>query len=123
MKRKIGTWMAAVVFVGACALGAAQATPAPQAMHKTVEATGCLQQGPAPREYVLQGNDGNTWGVIGADKDMYMNDYVGQTVTIAGDAMHPSARLKAAASDPNSPAINHYVRAMDLAVDSESCQK
>ena len=107
---------------GRLALGSAQAAPAPQAMQKTVEVTGCLQQGPAAKEYVLLGNDGSTWGVISADKDMYMNDYVGETVTIVGDSMHPSARLKAAAAEQNQ-AIQHYARAMDVAVESETCQK
>ena len=120
MKRKTGMWIAAIAFM--VVVGSVQAAPAPQAMQKTVEVTGCLQQGPAAKEYVLLGNDDSTWGVISADKDMYMNDYVGETVTIVGDSMHPSARLKAAAAE-HSQAIQHYARAMDVAVESETCQK
>ncbi len=122
MRRTISMWIAAIAFVSALALSSAQAAPAPEAMHKTVEITGCLQQGPAAKEYVVRGNDGSEWGVTSADRDMYMNDYVGQTVTIAGDAMHPSARLRTE-NEHSSPAISHYVRAMDVAVDSESCSK
>jgi len=123
MKRKISLWTAALVFVGGMALESAQATPAPQAMHKTVEITGCLQQGPAAKEYVLIGDDGNTWGLTSADRDMYLNDYVGETVTIAGDAVHPSARLRTAAAEQHSLTINRYMKAMDVAVDGETCQK
>ena len=122
MKRKSGTWIAAIVFLLVLALGSAQAETAQQTLHKTVEITGCVQQGPAAKEYVLLGNDGSTWGVISAGKDMYMNDYVGETVTIVGDSMRPSARLKAAA-EQNSQGIQHYARAMDVAVESETCQK
>ena len=84
MKSKISTFTAVMLFVGALALVSAQATPAPEATHKTIEVTGCLQQGPAAKEYVLQSNDGSAWGVVGVDNDMYLNDYVGQTVTLCG---------------------------------------
>ncbi len=124
MKGKISTWTAVVLFVSAMALATAQATPAPQLTHKkTVEITGCLQQGPVAKEYLLTSNDGTTWGVTSADKNMYMNDYVGQTVTVTGDAVHPSARLKTVSSQENSPTINHHVRAMDVVVESASCKK
>lgn len=122
MKHKISTWIAAITFVGAVTAGSALAAPTPASSHKTVEVTGCLQQGPAAKEYIVQGNDGTTWGVTSADRNMYMNDYVGQTVTIAGDTMHPNASLRAE-NQHSSPAINHYVKAMDVAVDSESCSK
>ena len=68
-------------------------------------------------------NDGSTWGVTSADKNMYMNDYVGQTVTVTGDAVHPSARLKTVASKQDSPTIQHYLRAMDVVVESTACNK
>jgi len=112
-----------MVFVGGFALGSSQATPPSNVMHKTVEITGCLQQGPVAKEYVLLGNDGSAWGVTSADKDMYLNDYVGQTVTIAGDAVHPKSRLITVAGEHNSPPISRYVRAMSVAVDSENCKK
>lgn len=123
MKRKVSTWIAVVVFVGAVALGCAQATPPSHAMHKTIEITGCLQQGPVAKEYILLGNDGSAWGVTSADKDMYLNDYVGRTVTMAGDAVHPKSRLITVAGEQNSPPISQYIRAMDVAVDSENCKK
>ena len=119
MKRKTGMWIAAIAFM--VVVGSVQAAPAPQAMQKTVEVTGCLQQGPAAKEYVLLGNDDSTWGVISADKDMYMNDYVGETAPL-WELHAPSARLKAAAAE-HSQAIQHYARAMDVAVESETCQK
>jgi hypothetical protein len=124
MKGKVSIWAAVALFVGAMALASAQATPAPQATHnKTVEITGCFQQGPVAKEYLLLSNDGTTWGVTSADKNMYMNDYVGQTVTITGDTVHPSARLKTVASTQDSPTIQHYLRAMDVVVENTTCKK
>ncbi len=123
MKRNISTWIAAIVFVGALSLASAQATTAPQATNKVVEITGCLQQGPAAKEYILQSNDGSTWVVTSVDRNMYMNDYVGQTVTVSGDAVHPSARLRTVSAQQNAPKINHYLRARDVAVVSETCKK
>jgi hypothetical protein len=48
---------------------------------------------------------------------MYVNNYVGQTVTVVGDAMRPTAdeRIDGGAQ--------HYLKAMDLVVESERCQK
>ncbi len=46
-----------------------------------------------------------------------LNNYVGQTVTVAGDAMH------ALPNERKSHDASHYVRALDVVVDSESCQK
>ena len=123
MRSKMIIWTAAIVFMGGVALGSAQATTAPQTMHKTIEVTGCLQQGPTAKEYMVRANDGDTWGVMSADKDMYLNNYVGKTVTLTGDSMHPTARLKTASAELNSPTINHYMRAMDVVVESETCQK
>ena len=48
---------------------------------------------------------------------MYVNNYVGQAVTVVGDAMRPTA------DERTDGGAQHYLRAMDLVVESESCQK
>jgi len=63
------------------------------------------------------------WLLSSADKNMYMNNYVGQTVTVAGDSMQSKAGLKTVASGENAVAVKGHLRAMDLAVDSETYQK
>lgn len=116
MKSTITIWAAAIMFVGTLGLSSAHATNASQAMYKKpVEVTGCLQQGPVSKEYLIQASDGTTWGINEAD--MYVNNYVGQTVTVVGDAMRPTAdeRIDGGAQ--------HYLKAMDLVVESERCQK
>jgi len=88
-----------------------------------VELTGCLRQGPIAKEYLLLTDDGKTWAVTSADRDMYINYYVGQTVTVSGDVVHSTAAIKTLASENKSAAAHGHLRAMDLMVDSETCQK
>lgn len=124
MKNTVSTWATALVFVGSLGLACAHASTTSQASYKKpIEVTGCLQQGPIAREYLLYTNDGNVWELSSADKEMYMNNYVGQTVTVAGDPVHSKAGLKTVATDEGSQAVKGHLRAMDLVVDSEKCQK
>ena len=48
---------------------------------------------------------------------MLINDYVGQTVTVVGDATRPTV------SERTAGGAQHYLKAMDLVVESETCQK
>ena len=116
MKSTIGIWVTATIFVGTVGLTSAYATPVSQAMsRKPIEVTGCLQQGPVAKEYLIHASDGTTWGIN--ETDVLINNYVGQTVTVVGDAMRPST------AERTDGGAQHYLRAMDLVVDSESCQK
>ena len=116
MKWTISMWSTAFVFVGTLALASAHATNPSQAGYKKpVEVTGCLQQGPVAKEYLIQASDGTTWGINEADT--LINNYVGQTVTVVGDAMRPTTAEHA------SGGAQHYLRAMDLVVESESCRR
>ena len=116
MKSTISMWAATMMFVGALGLTSAHAAnPSRATYRQPVEVTGCLQQGPAAKEYLIQASDGTTWGINEAD--MYVNNYVGQTVTVVGDAMRPTA------DERTDGGAQHYLRAMDLVVESESCQK
>jgi hypothetical protein len=115
MKSVIRIWVAAMMLVVSMGLTSAHAANPSQATYKPVEVTGCLQQGPVAKEYLIQGSDGTTWGINEAD--MYVNNYVGQTVTVVGDAMRPTA------DERTDGGPQHYLRAMDLVVESESCQK
>jgi len=124
MKNTISIWASAVMFVGTLGLACAHASTTAQASYKKpVEVTGCLQQAPIAREYFLYAKDGSVWELSSADKEMYMNNYVGQTVTVAGDPMHSKAALKTVASGQGSQEVKGHLRAMDLVVDSEQCQK
>ncbi len=115
MKTMIGVWIAAFALV--CTLGLAEAFAAP-ASHtsnsKVVELTGCLQQGPVAREYLLD-NNGTAWGV-NETSALYLNHYVGQKVTITGNAIHPTM------SERKDGGAHHYLEAMDVAVDAQHCQ-
>jgi hypothetical protein len=116
MKRTIGICTTMIMFAGTIGLSAAYAAPSESGAHRNpIEVTGCLQQGPAAKEYVLRTSDGTTWGIN--ETDMLMNDYLGQTVTISGDATHPTASERAAGE------AHHYLQARDVVVESESCQK
>lgn len=115
MKTMIGVWIAAFALV--CTLGLAEAFAAPashMAYGKTAEVTGCLQQGPVAKEYVIHGNDGTTWGIN--EHDVYLNHYVGEDVTVAGDVMRPTS------SERKDGGAHHYMEAMDVVVDAEHCQ-
>ena len=116
MKANIGIWAAAIMFAGTFGTVTAQATSASKASYRTpVEVTGCLEQGPAAKEYVIRASDGTTWGI--RESDMLMNNYVDHEVTVSGDPVHPTASERAAAD------VHHFIRAYDVAVESNSCHK
>ena len=116
MKTTISIWAAASMFFGTLGFASAQATNASQVRYKKpVQVTGCLQQGPVAKEYLIQASDGTIWGVN--ETDMLINDYVGKTVTVAGDAMRPTA------AERTDGGAKHYLNARDLVVESENCQK
>jgi len=116
MKKTSRILIAAVILVGTLGLGDAYATNASKATYKQpIEVTGCLQQGPVAKEYLIQDSAGKTWGVN--EGDMYINHYVGHTVTVVGDAVRPTAdeRVEGGAQQ--------YLIARDLAVENKSCRK
>jgi hypothetical protein len=51
------------------------------------------------------------------ETDMLMNNYVGHTVTIAGDS------TRATASERSAGGAQHYLHAYDVVVDSSTCNK
>jgi len=107
MKSIIRIWVAAVMFGSTLGvLGAHATNPSQAAYNKTVEVTGCLQQGPVAKEYLMRASDGTTWGVNEAD--MMINNYVDQTVTVVGDAARPTAEER---SDGGA---QRYLKALDL---------
>jgi len=115
MSKTIGVWLA--VFALVCTLGLAEAYAAP-ASHmsnsKVIELTGCLQQGPVAKEYLIQNSDGTAWGVN--EHDLYLNHYVGQNVTITGSAMRPNT------AERKDGGAHHYLEAMDVVVNNEHCK-
>ena len=116
MKRTVGILATSIMFVGTVALGTALAAPPETgALRGPISVTGCLQQGPVAKEYLLHASDGTSWGIN--ETDMLMNDYLGRTVTIAGDTMHPTA------AERTEGGAHHYLLARDLVVEGESCQK
>jgi hypothetical protein len=116
MKRTIGICTTTIMFLGAFGLAAANAAPFSSVSRRNpVEVTGCLQQGPTAKEYLLHSSDGTTWGIN--ETDMLMNDYLGRTVTISGDVTRPTAPERTVGG------TNHYLLARDLVVENESCQK
>ena len=99
-----------------CTLGtlALYGAPASHSASRTPTAvTGCLEQGPTAKEYLLKAGDGTTWGIN--ETDMLMNNYVDHTVTVSGDRMHPTATERNDAQ--------HFLRAYDVVVESSNCQK
>ncbi len=116
MKATIGIWAASIMFAGTLGTLTAQATSASKAAYKRpVEITGCLEQGPVAKEYVVRASDGTTWGV--RESDMLMNNYVDHEVTVAGYVVHPTA------SERSAGGAHHFLRAYDVAVESDSCHK
>ena len=107
--------VSALFFLGTLGLGTAYAAPPASPRANTTEITGCLQQGPDPKEYLIQASDGTTWGVN--ESDMLMNNYLGKTVTISGDRTH------ATTAERSDGGASHYIFARDLVVESQSCQK
>jgi hypothetical protein len=99
-----------------CTLGsmALYAAPASHSVSRgATEVTGCLEQGPTAKEYLLKTSDGTTWGIN--ETDMLMNNYVDHTVTVSGDRVHP---ISAERND-----AQHFLRAYDVVVESSNCQK
>ena len=116
MKSQLSVWTMAVLFAGSLGVAGTQATSTSHAAYsKPIEVTGCLEQGPVAKEYLLKTSDGKTWGIN--ETDILINHYVGQTVTIAGDAMLPTA------DERKSGGAKHYLKARDLTVESESCHQ
>ena len=116
MKKTIGVWIAGLAMVFTLGVVEAYAAPASHmAYGKTVELTGCLQQGPVAKEYLIQNSDGTTWGV-NETSDLYLNHYVGQKVTVAGDVMRPTT------AERKDGGAHHYLDARDVVVDAEHCQ-
>lgn len=115
MKANIGIWAAAIMFAGTFGTVKAQATSASKTSYKApVEVTGCLEQGPAAKQYLLRASDGTTWGI--RESDMLMNNFVDHEVTVAGDVVHATASERSAAG------VHHFIRAYDVAVEGNSCQ-
>jgi hypothetical protein len=116
MKANIGIWATAIMFAGTFGAVTAHATSVSKASYRApVEVTGCLEQGAAAKEYVLRASDGTTWGI--RESDMLINNYVDHEVTVSGDPIHPSSSERAAAD------AHHLIRAYDVAVESNSCNK
>ncbi len=116
MKSTIHIWVATIMFAGTLGVPSAHAMNPPQETYKKpVEVTGCLQPGPVAKEYLIRASDGTTWGVNEAD--MMVNNYVDQTVTVVGDAMRPTA------TERSDGGAQRYLKARDLVVESETCQK
>jgi hypothetical protein len=74
--------------------------------------TGCLQNGSSAGQYQLVAQDGNTWNVK-AGEYVDLSSYVNHTVTVAG----PETRSH------NSKNKVGHLTALDVAVDSQSCQQ
>ncbi|HVO63501.1 MAG TPA: hypothetical protein VMT53_21435 [Terriglobales bacterium] len=123
MRNTVSMWIVAMMFISICAVSSAFAAPAP-APRGALVVTGCLQQGPLAKEYLLTANDnGTVWGVTSADRDMYLNTYVGKTVTITGSAESPSALHVTRASSEKDAGATHFLKGSDVLVESETCQK
>lgn len=115
MKTTIGVWLAAFAVALTLGLAPAYAASSHMAYGKTIEVTGCLQQGPVAKEYMIHDSNGQTWGVNETEY-LYLNHYVGQKVTVTGDVMHPTM------TERKDGGAHHYVDARDIVVDSEHCQ-
>ena len=116
MKATISLGITTLMFFGTLGTLAAHATSASNtASRQAVEVTGCLEQGPTAKEYLLKTSDGTTWGIH--ETDMLMNNYVDHTVTISGDRMHPTAAERRAGG------AQQFLRAFDVLVNSGTCQK
>jgi hypothetical protein len=114
MKARISLGIAAAVLFGTAGSLTLYAKPASHAASRTpTEVTGCLEQGPTAKEYVLKASDGTTWGIN--ETDMLMNNYVDHTVTVSGDRMHPTAAERNDAQ--------HFLRAYDVVVESSNCHR
>lgn len=116
MKRSMYLSVAAVLLFAAAGLSNAFAsTTHPASASHAMEVTGCLQVGPAAKEYTVQASDGTTWGIN--ETDMLLNNYVGESVTIAGDTTHANS------SERKAGGASQYLLARDVVVENQSCQK
>ena len=102
------------------AAGPMSASPAPthaaSQAHPT-DVTGCLEQGPVAKEYLIRAADGTEWGVNEDDRDLRLNKYIGRTVTVVGDQEHASKEER------KEGGASHYLYARDLMVAGDACQK
>ncbi len=117
MKRALflSTVMLLFLATGALTDATASTTASTSGSH-AVEVTGCLQPGPTAKEYIVQSNNGAKWG-INEKGDLMLNNYVGETVTVAGDAAHVSSQERKATD------ASHYLLGRDVAVDSQTCNQ
>ena len=114
MKRLASLSAAGFFLLGTFGLSSAYAAPNNRATNnKVADVTGCLQQGPDAREYTIKSSDGSTWE-ISTPRDVYLNNYVGETVTVAGDQTHSPAKTQQ---------FSHHRRAYDVVVDSQGCNQ
>ena len=107
MRATISLWITSAMLF--CTLGtlALYAAPASHSASRTpTEVTGCLEQGPTAKEYLLKASYGTTWGIN--ETDMLMNNYVDHTVTVSGNRVHPTAAERNDAQ--------HFLRAYDAVV-------
>src|SRR5215467_3664762 len=95
MKATVSLGITAAMFFGTLGSLALYAKPASHSASRTpTEVTGCLEQGPTAKEYLLKASDGTVWGIN--ESDMLMNNYVDHTVTVSGDVTHPTASERTA---------------------------
>jgi hypothetical protein len=80
------------------------------------EVTGYLQPADPAREYSITNRDGNVWK-ISTDRNIYLNNYVGMTVTVKGDIADSDNQ-----SD-SSQRTNHRLHATNMVVVAQSCQQ
>lgn len=114
MKARISLGIVAAVLFSTGGSLVLYAKPASHSASRTsTEVTGCLEQGPTAKEYLLKASDGTMWGIN--ETDMLMNNYVDHTVTVSGDQIHPTAGERNDAQ--------HFIRAYDVLVESSNCQK
>ena len=116
MKRALFLSTAALLFFVTAALtDAAASTNSSTSGSRAIEVTGCLQPGPVAQEYIVQASDGTSWGIN--EKDLMLNDYIGKTVTVAGDP------ARASVEERKSGDASHYLLARDVVVEHRSCQQ
>jgi hypothetical protein len=116
MKRLSTLVAASVMLVGGLGMASASTKSSAESSRKPVEATGCLERASVAKTYTVKTSDGTTWGVT-EDRALLLNNYVGRTVSVSGDPIHPKASERAAVN------AAHYMHAMDVAVDNDKCQQ
>ena len=124
VKRLTGLSVASLFLLGTLSLGVAStetATAGTQqdgelTSNNRGEVTGCLQPADTAREYSITDRNGNVWE-ISTDRNVYLNNYVGMTVTVKGDFAGSDNQ-----SD-SSQGTNHRLHATNLVVVAPSCQQ